>query len=55
VADAEWESKRDSVEVLSSDGKQLAHHPDMQHNKNYSSLKANCQKIVADTVAALGV
>ena len=55
VSDASWEAQRDSVETLSSDGKRLAHHPDMQHNKNYSSLRANCDKIVADTLQALGV
>jgi len=54
VSDAAWESKRDSVEVLASDGKRLAFHADMQHNKNYGSLPANCAKIVSDTIAALG-
>jgi hypothetical protein len=48
-----WESRRDSVEVVSSDGTQLAYHPDMQHNKNLSDLRANCRKIVADTMQAL--
>jgi hypothetical protein len=55
VSDESWESKRDSVEVVTSDGKQLARHADMQHNKNYSSLKDNCSKIVQETLQALGL
>ena len=55
VSDASWESKRDSVEVVASDGRRLAHHADMQHNKNYSSLKDNCSKIVKETLQALGL
>jgi len=54
VSDTTWESKRDSVLVLGADGRQLAHNADMQHNKNYGSLKANCAKIVEETVKALG-
>jgi hypothetical protein len=53
-ADAAWESKRDSVEVL-RDGVRIAFHPDMQHNKNYSSLRQNAATIVAETLKALGL
>ncbi len=49
-----WESQRDSVEVL-LDGKRIAYHPDMQHNKNYGSLKQNTANIVAETLKALGM
>ena len=54
-SDPAWESKRDSVEVLNTEGKRLAHHADMQHNKNYGSLKANCAKIAEDTIKALAL
>jgi hypothetical protein len=53
-SEGSWESQRDSVEVL-LDGKRIAFHPDMQHNKNYGSLKQNAAIIVAETLKALGL
>jgi hypothetical protein len=53
LSDEAWESKRDSVEVVSCEGTRLVYHPDLQHNKNFSDLRANCLKIVADTLQAL--
>jgi hypothetical protein len=50
-----WECSRDSVEVFSSDGVQLAFHPDLQHNRNFGALRGNCRKIVAETLRALQV
>ena len=52
-SEASWESHRDSVEVL-LDGKRIAYHADMQHNKNYGSLRQNAANIVAETLKALG-
>eukprot|EP00292_Cryptomonas_paramecium_P026796 CAMPEP_0113662928 /NCGR_PEP_ID=MMETSP0038_2-20120614/849_1 /TAXON_ID=2898 /ORGANISM="Cryptomonas paramecium" /LENGTH=69 /DNA_ID=CAMNT_0000577879 /DNA_START=178 /DNA_END=387 /DNA_ORIENTATION=+ /assembly_acc=CAM_ASM_000170 len=49
----EAEASRDLVRVL-LDGKQIAFHPDMQHNKNYGNLRANCDAIVSQVKAALG-
>jgi hypothetical protein len=36
------------------DGKEIAFHPDMQHNRNYASLSTNSSAIVSTVKAALG-
>jgi len=50
----EGEASRDLVRVLLQDGKEIAFHPDMQHNRNYASLAANSATIVSTVKAALG-
>ena len=40
--------------VLLPDGKEIAFSADMQHNRNYSSLRQNSANIVSAVKAALG-
>jgi hypothetical protein len=46
------ESKADLVRVL-YDGKEIASHPDLQHNRNYYERKPLSEELVNQVMAAL--
>jgi len=49
------EKDRDCVRILTLEGKEIAFHPDMQHNRNYRELRINNQKMAESTKTALRV